>query len=112
MLRLFSSIFVALALFLSPIAMSAGATQAHAATAATQDMSDHCAGLGQPIEKSQSNTKHDMKPGCTVACAAIPATTPDAPARSLPLAACAVPAIASTLTGIAPEGATPPPRIS
>lgn len=109
-LRLFSSILVALALFLSPVAMSIGGStaQAHAATVEMSGMTAHCDGLGQPPEKSQPH----MKPGCAATCAAIPAHSPDAPAQSRPLKTRVVTAVPAPLAGITPEGTTPPPRFS
>lgn len=109
-LRLFSSILVALALFLSPVAMSIGgiAAQVHAATVEMPEMTAHCDGLGEPLDKSQPH----MKPGCAATCAALPAFSPDTPAQSRPLKACATTSVPPPLAGITPEVTYPPPRFS
>ncbi|HEX8534262.1 MAG TPA: hypothetical protein VF662_08845 [Allosphingosinicella sp.] len=108
MFRIVSALFVALAMFLSPVMMAGGGGIAHAAPAAQAKGDGHCRGETAPEGKQ----KPDMKMSCASACAAFPAATPAMAERSVqpkPLAAAAEPLL---LTGIAPERETPPPRPS
>lgn len=106
MFRIISALFVALAMFLSPVLMASGAGMAHAAPAAQTSGDDHCRGDSPPGD----NQKPDMKMSCASACAAVPAATaavagPEVQSKGL--AAAPEPLI---LAGLAPERETPPPR--
>lgn len=112
MIRFLSSLLVAIALLLSPLAMENGAAMAvpHAAAAGTVEMvaDGHCAGEHAPVDEE----KAPAKAGCASACAAVPAVPP----VFLEDAAQVREAIglrgSQVLSGIHPEGETPPPRIT
>ena len=110
MVRLLSSLFVALALFLSPLSMAGGSGMAmsHPVTSAAPDMEDHCAGS----ESSTDEGKAPAKLSCASACAAFlpasPIASNEAPAERVALT---LPG-PQLLIGIHPEGETPPPRLS
>jgi hypothetical protein len=110
MVRLLSSLFVALALFFSPLSMASGSGMAmsHPMTSAAPETEGHCAGG----ESSTDESKAPAKLSCASACAAfLPAT---------PVASDEAPAGPAVLTlsgpklliGIHPKGETPPPRIT
>lgn len=111
MIRLFSSLLVAIALLLSPMAMASGAAMAMpgaAVAAVAESVADgHCAGKEAPADEE----KAPAKASCASACAAVPAASP----VFLEDAAVAREAISlrgpQVLSGIHPEGETPPPRI-
>ena len=111
MIRLFSSLLVAIALLLSPLTMANGAAMAMpgaAVAAVAESVADgHCAGKDAPADEE----KAPAKASCASACAAVPAASP----VFLEDAAVAPEAIGlrgpQVLSGIHPEGETPPPRI-
>ena len=106
MRRLIASLLLALALFLSPLAMgtSGGAVMAHPAMS---QIDEGCAGSHHT---SPDDQKSDMKTNCAIACAALPGS----PARLREQAPApkgeTIRGAAQSLTGIWPEGETPPPR--
>lgn len=105
--RLISSLLVALALFLSPLAMANGSAPAHGSMVAAGDMAAHCA-------ESDQQGEHKGAPDAQVHCMAVCAAVHPAPAAVAghgpsPRAALAMPTILM-LVGIAPEYDTPPPR--
>ncbi|TFI58450.1 hypothetical protein E2493_09975 [Sphingomonas parva] len=108
MIRLLASFLAALALFFSPLAMEIGGGAAMAHTTMAQ-MDGGCASTHH---SSPDDQKSDVQMSCAIACAAIPAapaglavqtTAPRTVNASLP---------AQVLSGIWPEGETPPPRIA
>ncbi len=110
MIRLLSSLFVALALFASPLMMANGAGMAmsHAPTETSSALAEHCRD-----DQAPSNQHHaPKKMSCATGCAAF---LPDEPievdAAPVTLALLTVPQEQS-LAGIHPEGETPPPRIA
>ena len=109
MLRFLSSLLVAIALFLSPLAMANGAGMAmpHGTATATA-AGDHCAGKEAPSDEGDSS----MKVSCASSCAAYPPFTPlpaEKPATARAKLGIAKPQL---LAGIHPEGETPPPRMT
>lgn len=107
--RLLSSLLLALAVILSPLAMIGGAGPAHAAMPQTASTAAHGGeeGAAQEHEKRAPG----MELGCAIACAAVPATGPFSAER---LQHAAMPPTLTgdqLLSGIRPEGETPPPRI-
>ena len=107
--RLLSSLFLALAVLLSPLAMIGGAGSSHAAMPQAASPALHCA-EETPAPQHEKRAP-GMEAGCAIACAAVPAAQPFTPER-LPHDAMA-PALLGDqlLSGIHPEGETPPPRI-
>lgn len=109
--RLLPSLLLALALLLSPLAMIGGAGAAHAAMpqASSASRAMHCAEQGPAPQ--QEKRAPGMEMGCAIACAAVPAAEAFT-AERLPHDAMA-PALLGDqlLSGIHPEGETPPPRI-
>ncbi|MFN3727442.1 MAG: hypothetical protein ACK4SZ_14195 [Allosphingosinicella sp.] len=106
--RFVSSLLVAIALLLAPLAMIGGADPAHAARPQVASAAN-CAeeAPGQKHEKRAPG----MEVGCAIACAAVPATQPFS-AERLPHAAMPPALLGShLLSGIHPEGETPPPRM-
>ena len=107
MIRFLASFLVALAMFLSPLAMASGGGMAVAHTTKSQ-VDEGCA---RTHHSSSDEQKSDMKTSCAIACAAITGTPSsvheqiDQPNEQTVIAA------AHVLTGIWPEGETPPPRI-
>jgi hypothetical protein len=105
-LRLLSSLLVALALFLTPLAMTGGAAMAHGGTA-TSEMPGHCT---DPAAGSDMDHGSKAKLQCMAMCAAVPAIPAamavHVAAPRVVLAMTAVPMRA----GIAPDRDTPPPR--
>ena len=110
MVRLLSSIIVALALFLSPLAMASGSGMAmsHPAAASTSEAAGHCGGSETPADDG----KGPVKLSCASACAAFlpagPAASDEAPADPAVLTH----AGPQLLVGVHPEGETPPPRMT
>jgi len=106
--RFLSSLLLAIALLLAPLAMIGGAGSAHAARPQAASAA-HCAEEA-PVQKHEKRAP-GMEVGCAIACAAVPATQPFS-AERLPHAAM-LPALLGDqlLSGIHPEGETPPPRI-
>ena len=110
MYRLWSTLLVALALIMSPMAMASGAL-ANAPAAAgheTAAPSAHCAGDEMPA----SGDTHAEQLSCAAACAALPALPLSSGAASARLSAPPVAAPNPALLGFEPEGETPPPRIT
>jgi putative hemolysin len=107
--RFLSSLLLALALLLSPLAMIGAAGAAHAATPQAAPAAGHCAEKGPTREHDKRAP--GMEAGCAVACAAVPATEAFTADR-LPHDPMA-PALLGDqlLSGIHPEGETPPPRV-
>jgi hypothetical protein len=108
MLRFLASFLVALALFFSPLAMEVGGSAAIAHTATAQ-MNGGCAGMQHSLPDNQ---KSDTKASCAIACAALPGTPARVCEQAVPPKGERVIAAAQVLTGIWPEGETPPPRIA
>ena len=108
MIRLFASFLVALSLFFSPMAMemAGGMAMAHSTMA---QMDEGCAGMHH---SSPDDQKSDMKTSCAITCAAIPGIPSTIVEQSRPLKAKTVMVAAQVLTGMWPEGETPPPRIA
>ena len=111
MARLLSSLFVALALLLSPMAMASGVmgNTAHAATpSAGAAAAAHCAGDEMP---SPDDTQPEQL-SCAAACAALPAAPPPSDTAQAPSDARLITAYPPALIGFEPEGETPPPRMT
>lgn len=110
MVRLLSSLLVALALFASPLMMANGAGMAmsHASTETSSALSWHCT-----EDEAPSDAHHaPKKMSCATGCAAFLSDERfEGDAASVALAVLVVPQ-ARSLTGIHPEGETPPPRIT
>ena len=92
----------ALAVLFAPLAMiGAGGAMAHEAVAA------HCADM---------DTSSDEAPGrdnaCMMACAAIPSFSAGVEQVTVAPAPLPHPPLAESVSGLAPEAVTPPPRIS
>ena len=107
MLRFLSSLLVAMALFLSPLAMGSGAGMAMPHATATA-AGDHCAGGKVPSGEDDSS----MKVSCASSCAAYPPFTPLPAEKSTTARARLGIAKPQLLAGIHPEGETPPPRMT
>ena len=107
MYRLIASLLVALALFVSPLAMSssAGMAMPHAATLAQDD--GHCAGESAPADEDGTPAKASCASACA-ACLSLGAISSEQAALAPVALAAAGPQV---LSGIRPEGETPPPRI-
>ena len=107
MLRFLSTLFTALALLASPLAMvGGGVAMAHVRPMETMVSSGHCSESKLP----SSDHKSDIQINCLTACAGIPAVEPVVMEAVPPVRAAAVAAGHRTLTGVRPEGETPPPR--
>ena len=102
------SLSQARALLLSPLAMIGGG--AHAAMPHTTSSALHCADDGAAPQQGHDAPK--MNVGCAVSCAAIPAAEPATSAQERPEPARLGIIPARLLSGIHPEGETPPPRIA
>lgn len=103
MLRLLSSLCVALALFLSPMVMAGGVAMAqdsHAMTAGD----GHC----PPADEDSGEAKMD----CMSACAAVPAVQPAFAALAPPPVATHIQRRHQLRFGVQPERETPPPRFA
>jgi len=110
MIRLFSSLLIALALFVSPLMMANGAAMAMPHVAATSEVQtgSHCADSEVPSDEEKSRGEAS----CASACAAFPAVGPADPEEA-PAARTAVAAgVPQALSGIHPEGELRPPRIT
>lgn len=110
MLRFLASILIALALFISPVAMANGgaAAMTQGSGSHAMAMDDHC----RPPCHSSDNHKADIKMSCVGACAAL---SPAPLAMAVRLEGCRVAAAMMAphdLTGIRPDRETPPPRAS
>ena len=107
--RLLSSLLLALALLLSPLAMIGGAGSAHAAMPQAASAGGHCAETAPA--PGHEMPAPIMEVGCAMACAAVAAAEP-LTAERLPDVV-VQPALLGDqlLSGIHPEGETPPPRI-
>jgi hypothetical protein len=110
MIRLMSSMLVALALFVSPLLMASGASMAmpHAAAASGTQTGSHCADSEAPAEDDTS--RGDAS--CASACAAFPAIGPAYLEEALPVRPPAAAGIPQALSSIHPEGELRPPRIT
>jgi hypothetical protein len=109
MIRLFSSLLIALALFVSPLVMANGAGMAmpHVAATSEAQAGSHCAGSEAPSDEEKSRGEAS----CASACAAFPAVGPAHPEEA-PAARTAVAAgVPQALSGIHPDGELRPPRI-
>lgn len=110
MIRFLSSLFVALALFASPLAMTSGAGMAMSSPTATAAPAggNHCA-AGDPAS-DQGDAPRELS--CASACPAFlpagAAASDEAPAALAILTRFRHP----LLMGIHPEGETPPPRMA
>jgi hypothetical protein len=107
MSRLLSTLLLAFALLLSPLAMIGGA---HAAMPHTTSSALHCADEGEAPQQGQDAP--EMNVGCAMSCAAIPAAEPAASAEAHPEPAQLGAIPDQLLSGVHPEGETPPPRIA
>ena len=109
MSRLLPSLLLALALMLAPLAMIGGARPAQATTSEGASTAAHCP-EEVPASEHEKNVP-GMEMGCAIACAAVPVTEPSMAERVRhdPMQ----PALPGDplLSGIHPEGETPPPRI-
>lgn len=107
--RLLFTLLLAFALLLSPLTMIGGAGAAHAAMPQAASAAAHCAEQGSAPEHEKRAP--GMELGCAIACAAVPATEPFT-AERVPHDAMS-PALLGDqlLSGVHPEGETPPPRI-
>ncbi|WP_158298932.1 hypothetical protein [Sphingomonas psychrotolerans] len=109
MTRLLASFLVAFAMFFSPLAMEMGVGMAMAQT--TASISDGgCAGMHDPAPEHEQ--KSGLKMNCAAACAAIPGTPATVRARFIHPKSRAAMVPTQALSGIRPEGETPPPRIA
>lgn len=106
--RLFSSLLLFLALLLSPLAMVSGGGFAHAAVQEAASSGSHCSGESSAPRHDRAA---DMEIGCAMACAAVPAAQPRIGDQVLPKPLAPVLIGHQLLSGIQPEGETPPPRI-
>lgn len=107
MMRLLSSLLVAMAMLFSPLMMTSGAGMAMPNAAAAVGAVDHCAGEDAPAEHHQS----PVKASCASACAAFPAVAALPPEQAPALEEAAEDRGPQIFTGVQPEGETPPPRI-
>lgn len=107
--RLLTFLLLALALLLSPLAMIGGAGPAYAAAPQAASAAGHCAETAPaPLHETPAP---GLEVGCAVACAAVPATERfSAESLSDDAISPAMPGD-QLLSGIHPEGETPPPRI-
>jgi hypothetical protein len=108
MIRLFASFLVALALFFSPMAMEMGGGMAMGHSTMAQ-MDGGCTGMDH---SSPDEQKSDMKMACAIACAALPGSPACLAEQTSSPKPANVALAAQVLTGIWPEGETPPPRIA
>lgn len=109
-MRLVSSLLVALALLLSPLAMIGGFGQAmaHGTPTVEMTMADHCADPSAPDDGAGAQWRMD----CMSACAAVPAAAPALASGPDLLRAPAAASAPALLAGISGEGDDPPPRLS
>ena len=107
--RLLSSLLLALALILSALAMIGGAGPAHAAMSQTASTAAHC-GEEVPAQEHEKRAP-GMELSCAIVCSAVPATEPFSAERLGHSAMRATLPGDQLLSGIHPEGETPPPRI-
>jgi hypothetical protein len=110
MIRFLSSLFVALALFWSPLAMVSGAGMAmsHPSATAASDTGGHCTENEAPSGEESAPSELS----CASACAAFlpcgPTTANEAPTAQAVLTLLGP----QLLAGIHPEWETPPPRMT
>lgn len=105
LLRLLSSLLVALAMLIAPVAMAGGAmAKPVTAAAAPADHFGHC------DEAPEDERKAPVHMSCASSCAAMPAVQPQVPDLAAPAPAAPPLAPGNGLNGIAPEAETPPPR--
>ena len=104
-------LLAALALFFAPLAMagSAGAAAPHLPAASAASHETHCGGDQAPQDEKGSKKR---MAGCVSACSALPAVEPRMGGLALPVEGAVRLAMHQILVGIAPEGETPPPRIT
>ena len=109
MLRLVSSLLVALALLFSPLAMTGGGAMAapHASMVAT-GMDGHCAGADAPSD----NDHWDAMAECAVACTSFVAVDAAISDNVPPIKQEVLVSEYASMIGVRPEGETPPPRIT
>lgn len=106
MLRLLSSLCVAMALFLSPMVMAGGGmAMAHDKPEMSAEVG-HCAPA--PADESSNEAKMD----CMSACAAVAPIQPGVVAQAIGPTTAHVPPGHQVHVGVQPEGETPPPRTS
>jgi hypothetical protein len=110
MIRLLSCLFVALALFASPLMMANGAGMAmsHAPADAGLGAAGHCAGDEAPADQQEAPTELSCASTCAAFLPHVPVAADEVPVA---LAVLKLPRDHS-LPGIHPEGETPPPRIT
>ena len=110
MIRLFSSLMIAIALFVSPVAMANGAGMAmpHAVVTSEAQTAGHCADSEVPSDEEKSRGEAS----CASACAAFPAIGPAYLEEALPVRPPAAAGIPQALSSIHPEGELRPPRIT
>ena len=107
MYRLIASLLVALALFVSPLAMANGAGMAMPHAPALSQVDGHCAGEEAPADDEGAPAKASCASACA-ACLSLGATS----SAAVPMAPLVIAATGpQVLSGIHPEGETPPPRI-
>ena len=110
MIRVLSSLLIALALFISPLLMANGAGMAmpHGAAAAQAQADGHCGSDETPADTKGTSGKAS----CASACAAVPAASP-APAEAAPATRAVIAnGPPQVFSGIHPEGELRPPRIT
>ena len=105
--RLIASLFVALAMFVSPLAMASasGMSMAHATVSARPD--GHCAGGETPDHDGSAPGKASCASSCAACLSIGPVSSDKAPTAAVAIAM----AGPQLLSGIHPERETPPPRI-
>jgi hypothetical protein len=110
MIRLLSSMLVALALFVSPLLMASGASMAmpHLAAASEAQTGSHCADSEAPA--GDDNSQGDAS--CASACAAFPPIGAADLEDALPVLRAAAAGVPQALSGIHPEGELRPPRMT
>ena len=111
MIRLLSSLLAAMALLLSPLAIWNGAAMAMphgAATAAAAVTPGDCGGEEAPADDGNA----PAKAGCASGCAAVQPVCPDPFEESGAARDTVALRGAQVLSGVHPEGETPPPRIT
>lgn len=108
--RFVLSLLVVLTLAFMPVSMVHQMASARV-TAAMQDTGalamDHCAGR----DETKPVQHHDTTQGCAMACAVVQPMTPQVAAQSGPVQAILSPRPSPRLDGIAPNAASPPPRL-
>ena len=108
MYRLVASLLVALALFVSPLVMASGAGMAMPHAAALSQVDGHCAGEEAPADEDGAPAKGSCASACA-ACLSLGASSSAAASIAPLVIAANGPQV---LSGIHPEGETPPPRMT